>query len=188
MTAEQYTDEIKKICQEMADIAQAVSQLQSVEYKEPFLKWYGGIGGYIQDKIQEKKIGKIIDATLFKTYTLNTLCGEHFEYFIKKAVDFQLDLQKETTNENPDYYDNARLIALAVDNLAKVLHNYCPGIMAEVTPNLLLILKREIAKLDLPTDMQPFKQTNDSQQTSGCLGIFIFLLGLSGGLLYLLIH
>lgn len=36
--------------------------------------------------------------------------------------------------------------------------------------------------------LQEAAENNRQKQSSGCLGVFIFLLGLSGGLLYLLIH
>lgn len=201
LEVQQKSNEIQRLCQEMVDIAKAIEKLGPSSYKTPKIQWTGGIGGLIYDKVQRNKIDKMAKAPLYKDYTFENLGRKYILEYTTQVVNLQLDIQKEVPSNNPLYYDNVRMIYSAIENVLIAWHNYCPDVanIAIAYDNdgnyvtefsqLAGQTKHEFLKMDLPSDMQSLReQPKHQKQSSGCFGVFIFLLGLSGGLLYFLMH
>ena len=199
MTAEQYTDEIKKICQELSEAEEEIAKKERVTHlSQSAIQFHSGILGAIQEGRESNRLKKLMNGPFYKEWSFFQFAF-HITDECKRMVDMQLEVQELVTEDNPMYYDNTVLIARTVKSVARAWYNYSPDMANQslvingeegvaLKPTVDGWTKDSIALLDLPPALQWYKKEEKYPvQSSGCLGIFIFLLGLSGGLVYWLI-
>jgi hypothetical protein len=198
MTAEEYTEEIKQICQELSEAAEEIAQKERVTHlSQSAIQFHSGILGAIQGSRESSRLKKLMNGPFYKEWSFFQFAF-HITEECKRMVDMQMEVQDLVSSDNPMYYDNTFLIARTIKSISWAWYNYSPDMANEslvingeegvaLKPTVDGWTKDSIALLDLPPELQWYKKEDKPVQSSGCLGVFIFLLGLSGGLLYWLI-
>ena len=189
MTAEQYTEEIKAICQELLEAADAIGKLEPVSHlSSSKIQFTGGILGAIQDVKEEKRLVKLINAPIYKEFSFCKF-AYHIMAECELLVEKQLEVQKQTSPDNPIYYGNVELIMNSIQSAYDAWYNYSPdmasaSITIENVDNVDLNLsvrhytKEDIGKLDLPPK---YKSNNESisqgnSTGGGCFGIIVLFI------------
>jgi hypothetical protein len=100
-------------------------------------------------------------------------------------VEKQLEVQKNTTPEDPVYFDNVKLISDSICTVREAWRHYSPDMAnASITiagqkdvalwPTVYGYTKDEIVKLDLPPSLKWLKSTKKNE-SGGCFGIILAL-------------
>lgn len=188
MTAEQYTEEIKAICQELTEAADAIGKLEPVSHlSSSKIQFTGGILGAIQDVKEGNRLEKLINAPIYKDFSFCKF-AYHIMAECERLVDKQLEVQKLTSPDNPMYYGNVELIMYSIQYSYDAWYNYSPDMAsANITINdvenvdlnlsVRHYTKEDIDKLDLPPKYKSHNETKsqEKENSGGCLGIIILL-------------
>ena len=187
MTVEQYTSEIETICQDLLAAAEAIAKLDSVTHlSKSRIQWHGGIVGAIKEYRTAKRFEKLVNAEIYKGlsfWSFASYITENAQELVKK----QLEVQKLTTPEDFVYFGNAKLIVASINTISEVWFNYSPDMAREpIQDNVTLLTvvqqltKEEIAKMDLPPDLQSYKQ---EPKKGGCFNSLLLFLFMSSALM-----
>lgn len=197
MTIEQYTEEIHQICQELEEAAEDIGQMGSVSHlSKSFIQFNGGILGAIQEHKEGKRLKRLLNAPFYKEWSYY-----QFAFYIiecaGRLVEKQLEVQKMTTPDNPVYFGNVRLISNSVNTVREAWRLYSPDMANELLtiagqedvalwPTVYGWTKKEIIKLDLPSNLQWLKRP-EREDSGGCLGMMLALLLMPISLMLLLL-
>lgn len=182
---EELNSEIRKICNDLIEEAQIISQLPSVSHlSKSILQFSGGILGGIQEFRERKRLEKLMNAPICKDWTFYTYAFRLIDT-AEELVKKQLEVQSATTENDECYFGNVELIVSSIAVAHKAWFEYSPdmaweGITVGDTKNVALELsidtytKEEFRKLHLPKGMSfPIEQ---QQGNRGCLWLCLFFI------------
>ena len=186
MTVEQHTQEIEAICKKLTELADAISQLEPVSHlSKAKIQWTGGVLGAVQEVREGKRLEKLINEPIYNGMSFYQLAF-YIATCCETMVDKQLEVQKLVSPDNLAYYENTKLIAFSVNAAHNAWYNYSPDMANEgitigdeknvaLNPSVLGSIKEDTAKLDLPPELQSYKQP-DNPESGGCFGALLVLL------------
>lgn len=188
MTTNQ-TGEIKRLIEEFDEITKelinSIEEIQSlvpVSYqKKHHIPWAGGIVGAVREHNENKRILKIMMNVIYKDEITFFTYPFFIEKHIKRLVEIQVEIQKNTDKENNYelYYGNANAIVGLATMCISAWANYSDAAYIKVEDGMtylsaLDMIDKEIKKMDLP----PQEEEDDDyvSASTGCLGVVLILL------------
>ena len=187
MIVEQYTEEIKGLCNTLLSDAETINALEPVSHlSQAKMQFTGGILGAIREAREDKRLYKLINVPICREYSFY-----QYSYFLieqtQELVKKQIEIQNNTSPDNPLYYDNVKLILSAVSVASDAWLRYSPDMAAaklqigdEKNVSLGLTVdyytKTEMKKMNLPEGYSI--SVDDPNKKSGCLGSFLFMLAI----------
>lgn len=184
---EQYTSEIKSICDTLISDAETFHALEPVSHlSQAKIQFTGGILGAIREAKEDKRLYKLINEPICRE-----LSFFRYAYYLidvtKELVEKQTEIQKLISSDNPLYYDNVKIILASVSMASDAWLRYSPdmanaGLQIGDEKNISLGLsvdyytKTEMKKMALPDGISI--SVNEPKKNSGCLGSLLFIIGI----------
>lgn len=177
--------EIQRICNELVEDAQIITQLPPVSHlSKSKIQFAGGILGALQENKEMKRLEQLINVPICKDWTFYTYAF-HLIDIAEELANIQLKVQELSTEEDSCYYDNVRLIVQSIDEAHRAWYGYSPdmavaGIRVGDKDNVSLELsvdtftKEEVKKLHLPPELSFIN--DEKTNKGGCLGLILILL------------
>lgn len=177
-------NEIDKIIQKFSDIACSLRGKDQVSYRNHSkIQWTGGVIGAIADYKQDKRLEKLLNTPIYEDLSFYTMTWFIIEE-TDKMVDYQLEIQKNSTPEDDVYYGNVKKIFDSLSDLIQAWYNYSPeaaeasltlGDQKDVGLYLTVDYqtKKSLKKLDLPPELKLTEDPPVANSNSGCLGVLV---------------
>ena len=187
---------IDTIIEKFSDISRCLRGKDQASYlNHSKIQWTGGIIGAISEYKQDKRLEKLLNAPIYEDLSFFKMTWFIIEE-TEKLVDKQLEIQRLSTPEDDIYYGNVKRIFIALTEVIQAWYNYSPeaaeasltlGDQKDVGLYLTIDYqtKNLLKKLDLPPELKFSEAPPVSNNKSGCAGIFLALIIVSGVIIFL---
>lgn len=187
MIVKQYTEEIKDLCNTLLSDAEIFNSLEPVSHlSQAKIQFTGGILGAVREIKENNRLEKMINAPICREYSF----FKYAFYLIDtttELVEKQIEIQNNTSPDNPQYYENVKLILSAVSAASGAWLRYSPDMASaklrigdekDVSLGLSVdyYTKKEMKRMNLPEGYNI--SVKDPNEKSGCLGSFLFILAI----------